>query len=240
MLTRHVLCGIIVKRSAKAERNGGIAQLARATGSYPVGHGFKSNSRYHRPVGQAAKTPPFHGGNGSSILPRVTKKGTDEQSSSVPFLVTRVAIARYFCQRQKYGSSHLSPKPSGVLAHQRLGEKFSPQARFSVSLSRGIFAKGKNTGVQTGLPCKTCIKYFSAAKHRRFAGKNKVFGIFAAKTDGSLLTRDQTCEFSPQARFSVSLSRGIFTKLTVFFPLTPNILLRVPAAKNLPNLQGYL
>ena len=25
---------------------GGIAQLARATGSYPVGHGFKSNSRY--------------------------------------------------------------------------------------------------------------------------------------------------------------------------------------------------
>ena len=54
---------------------GGIAQLARATGSYPVGHGFKSNSRYQRPVGQAAKTPPFHGGNGSSILPRVTKKG---------------------------------------------------------------------------------------------------------------------------------------------------------------------
>ena len=65
---------------------GGIAQLARATGSYPVGHGFKSNSRYQksyppyrritniRPVGQAAKTPPFHGGNGSSILPRVTKK----------------------------------------------------------------------------------------------------------------------------------------------------------------------
>ena len=48
--------------------------MARATGSYPVGHGFKSNSRYHRPVGQAAKTPPFHGGNGSSILPRVTKK----------------------------------------------------------------------------------------------------------------------------------------------------------------------
>ena len=56
------------------QKRGGIAQLARATGSYPVGHGFKSNSRYQRPVGQAAKTPPFHGGNGSSILPRVTKK----------------------------------------------------------------------------------------------------------------------------------------------------------------------
>ena len=58
---------------------GGIAQLARATGSYPVGHGFKSNSRYQRPVGQAAKTPPFHGGNGSSILPRVTKKSIHHQ-----------------------------------------------------------------------------------------------------------------------------------------------------------------
>ncbi len=28
--------------------HGGIAQLARATGSYPVGHGFKSNSRYQK------------------------------------------------------------------------------------------------------------------------------------------------------------------------------------------------
>ena len=60
--------------NSRALTNGGIAQLARATGSYPVGHGFKSNSRYQRPVGQAAKTPPFHGGNGSSILPRVTNQ----------------------------------------------------------------------------------------------------------------------------------------------------------------------
>ena len=41
-------CDIIVKRSKKGRINGGIAQLARATGSYPVGHGFKSNSRYHK------------------------------------------------------------------------------------------------------------------------------------------------------------------------------------------------
>ena len=62
--------------------DGGIAQLARAIGSYPIGRGFKSNFRYHgtgngpaiRPVGQAAKTPPFHGGNGGSIPPRVRKK----------------------------------------------------------------------------------------------------------------------------------------------------------------------
>ena len=71
---------------------GGIAQLARANGSYPLGRWFKSTCRYHvstmhsvqstkerssalctiRPVGQAVKTPPFHGGiRGSSPL-RVT------------------------------------------------------------------------------------------------------------------------------------------------------------------------
>ncbi len=37
-------------------KNGGIAQLARATGSYPVGHGFKSNSRYQ-------SYPPFMADN---------------------------------------------------------------------------------------------------------------------------------------------------------------------------------
>ena len=51
---------------------GGIAQLARAFGSYPKCRRFKSYFRYQRPGGQAVKTPPFHGGNTSSILVRVT------------------------------------------------------------------------------------------------------------------------------------------------------------------------
>ena len=38
---------------------GGIAQLARATGSYPVGHGFKSNSRYHGPLVKRLRHRPF-------------------------------------------------------------------------------------------------------------------------------------------------------------------------------------
>ena len=54
---------------------GGIAQLARAFGSYPKCRWFKSDYRYHlRPVGQEAKTPPFHGGNMGSIPVRVTKR----------------------------------------------------------------------------------------------------------------------------------------------------------------------
>ena len=68
------------------QARGGIAQLARAIGSYPIGRGFKSNFRYHiRPVGQAVKTPPFHGGNGGSIPPRVTKKKKHFERSAFSF-----------------------------------------------------------------------------------------------------------------------------------------------------------
>ena len=72
--------------------------MARAFGSYPNCRWFKSDCRYHFkpealryfyssaasnlflthkliwPGGQAVKTPPFHGGNTSSILVRVTTK----------------------------------------------------------------------------------------------------------------------------------------------------------------------
>ena len=65
--------------------NGGIAQLARACGSYPQCPRFESRCRYQfkaqlacafyiRPVGQAVKTPDFHGGNMGSMPVRVTKK----------------------------------------------------------------------------------------------------------------------------------------------------------------------
>lgn len=53
---------------------GGVAQLVRAAGSYPAGHGFDSNRRYQYNglIVQSAKTPPFHGGNRSSNLLEVT------------------------------------------------------------------------------------------------------------------------------------------------------------------------
>ena len=65
----------------RQERYGGIAQLARAFGSYPKCHRFKSSRRYQGlfsgpawRVGQAAKTPPFHGGNTGSIPVQVMQK----------------------------------------------------------------------------------------------------------------------------------------------------------------------
>ena len=64
---------IIPKSQRLSGTYGGIAQLARAFGSYPECRRFKSHCRYHLwPGGQTVKTPPFHGGNTSSILVRVT------------------------------------------------------------------------------------------------------------------------------------------------------------------------
>ena len=49
--------------------------MARAHGSYPWCHWFESNySHHHGPLVKRPKTPPFHGGNTSSNLVRVTKK----------------------------------------------------------------------------------------------------------------------------------------------------------------------
>ena len=69
--------------------HGGVAQMARAHGSYPWCHRFDSCRRYQktRPLGQAVKTPPFHGGNRGSIPLGVTKKGETLVS---PFLVARI------------------------------------------------------------------------------------------------------------------------------------------------------
>ena len=64
---------LVLEAKQPKDLYGGIAQLARALGSYPGCRWFKSNCRYHFwPVGQEAKTPPFHGGNMGSIPVRVT------------------------------------------------------------------------------------------------------------------------------------------------------------------------
>ena len=87
-------CGIRYNTSCPVKKGsfGGIAQLARALGSYPSCPRFESRCRYQLPnggsdrrlgnsfaapaakwrVGQTVKTPPFHGGNTGSIPVRVT------------------------------------------------------------------------------------------------------------------------------------------------------------------------
>ena len=95
LLTFVFCCDIILKRDFEFARkiDGGLAQLARASGSYPAGRWFKSDIRYHlRPVGQAVKTRPFHGCNMGSIPVRVTNSEKAPQQWCFSFfsgLVTR-------------------------------------------------------------------------------------------------------------------------------------------------------
>ena len=66
---------IITKLNFSADVYGGVTQLVE----YPVHTRYvtcSSQVAATRPVGQAVKTPPFHGGNMGSIPVRVTKKDT--------------------------------------------------------------------------------------------------------------------------------------------------------------------
>ncbi len=47
VLTFNFHYDIIGKRFKRPSENGGLAQLARASGSYPAGRWFKSDIRYH-------------------------------------------------------------------------------------------------------------------------------------------------------------------------------------------------
>ena len=115
-----ILISVVRKLFARSW-SGGIAQLARALGSYPNGRRFKSSFRYHiRPVGQAVKTRPFHGCNMGSIPVRVTSK-TKRTLTGVSFLLCwqplRVAYTspKHFC----FGlGTHCMPCPSASEACQ--------------------------------------------------------------------------------------------------------------------------
>ena len=75
-------------------QHGGIAQLVehsvhtrQVVGSSPISATIRSfnSPGTIRPVGQEAKTPPFHGGNMGSIPVRVTKKSTHGHMSVCAF-----------------------------------------------------------------------------------------------------------------------------------------------------------
>ena len=64
---------IMMKLISETKQHGGVTQLVE----YPVHTRpvtCSSQVAATRPVGQAVKTPPFHGGNMGSIPVRVTKK----------------------------------------------------------------------------------------------------------------------------------------------------------------------
>ncbi len=131
---------------------GGIAQLARACGSYPQCHWFESNYRYQGPVdffrpsghfwpdGQAVKTPPFHGGNTGSIPVRVTK---NRQFSDCLFFFCIFLYVSY-------------PPPGGSgWAAAPLPVSFSLTA---VSLLVDLLLAGRTASARKGRPADLCVE----------------------------------------------------------------------------------
>ena len=96
--------------------------MARALGSYPKGRGFKSNFRYHDnlgchawPGGQAAKTPPFHGGNTGSIPVRVTKREKSEHSSDFSlFLLAQSRESKKAVMNDDLNGRQIRRRPTSV------------------------------------------------------------------------------------------------------------------------------
>ena len=100
--------------------------MARACGSYPQCHWFKSNYRYQiRPDGQAAKTPPFHGGNTGSIPVRVT--------NVLPILE---GLFGRIAQLVRVPASHAGgPRFESVCVHQAAASRVSLAAAFKMILA---------------------------------------------------------------------------------------------------------
>ena len=86
-----------------------------------------------RPVGQAVKTPPFHGGNMGSIPVRVTKKGTGAHKCSCSFFADP---SRTHFVRKAHDWVRISrPKIGKRLAQQGILQAvsvqiFAPRAKF--------------------------------------------------------------------------------------------------------------
>ena len=103
---------------------GGIAQLARVLGSYPIGRWFKSYCRYHLwPVGQEVKTSPFHGGIMGSIPVRVTFDKSRKQriyvvSEFLFFLKIRFVLYLFIIHKLRI----FEPEVMNLLAHFYLCE----------------------------------------------------------------------------------------------------------------------
>ncbi len=122
---------------AVSAAHGGIAQLARACGSYPQCPRFESRCRYHpegaafspapslRPVGQVVKTPPFHGGNMGSSPVRVTKKER-----------VRTGLSLFWCRGMPKGFPRKRPGRSTTVKEANMNHSPERGARCSVCRRR--------------------------------------------------------------------------------------------------------
>ena len=104
-----IITKLISRKRSPANIYGGITQLVE----YPVHTRFvicSSQIAATRPVGQAVKTPPFHGGNMGSIPVRVTKRDKSElfRKSKLVRICFLLYISRLRVPRRGHATSPFS------------------------------------------------------------------------------------------------------------------------------------
>ena len=126
-----------IKSCLSGRRHGGVAQLARACGSYPQCHRFESSRRYHRPVrrwgrlagppsakirpvGQVVKTRPFHGCNMGSSPVRVTTSAARQGRRQYGGLAQLVRAPASHAGGHWFESSSLHQKVPDFVRNQEL------------------------------------------------------------------------------------------------------------------------
>ena len=127
LLTNCDSSDIITKLNFSGAKYGGVTQLVE----YPVhtrSVTCSSQVAATRPVGQAVKTPPFHGGNMGSIPVRVTKKRGHPFGCPL-FLLTRG-------NRLRYGKRYWGNGSFDSLRSLRTTDKWGKPSGFSVILSK--------------------------------------------------------------------------------------------------------
>ena len=138
-LTNRNDSGIITKliSALPISTNGGVTQLVE----YPVhtrSVTCSSQVAATRPVGQAVKTPPFHGGNMGSIPVRVTKKDRH----------TSVCLSFLFLRRESNPSKSNSPVGSDASAASGGKSELSEWQRSADE--EGVLSPTKMPGTATG------------------------------------------------------------------------------------------
>ena len=109
--------------------------MARATGSYPVGHGFKSNSRYHGPLVKRLRHRPFTAVTGVRFSHGSPITKAHRNSGALLLLVTRgLQETRQRKHSLHCRSSHSPPRPSGSSLTRRRVWVYSRSARNSPTL----------------------------------------------------------------------------------------------------------
>ena len=131
--------------------------MVRAIGSYPIGHKFESHRRYQKtheysfyikarkrkwPVGQAVKTPPFHGGNMGSSPVRVTKENRQDKIPPFFFVCDTVRERRrtHWFARASFACEALRGSPFKGVGDTRTGHTYFVTSKiFFILLTFFIF-----------------------------------------------------------------------------------------------------